>query len=87
MGMDSAISKADRHSQKPINDTSDHQHHRLPEAAIEQVQLLAHLTLLVGRRADDEVGRQRLTDLLDPSADGRPEPIDLLAFLHLGRQR
>ena len=65
----------------------DHEHDGFPEAAIEQIQLLAHLPLLVGRRADDEIGRERSADLLHAGADCRPEAIDLFAFLHFRRQR
>ena len=58
IGIDNAISRAERHSQNPTKETRTTSSDRFPQAAIEQVQLLAHLTLLIGRRADDEIGRK-----------------------------
>src|SRR5262249_57911401 len=82
-----------RHQQRrtplpePDQRDQDDQHHRFPEAAIEQIQLLAHLALLIGRRPDDQIGGQRASNLFYPCVDGGPESIDLLALLHLGGQR
>ena len=53
-----------RHQQRraplPEPDERDEhdQHDGFLQAAAEEVQLLAHLTLLIGRRADDEIGRK-----------------------------
>src|SRR4030095_4308368 len=62
------------------------EHDGFPETAIEEVQLLAHLPLLVGRRTDDEIGRERAADVFDSGANCRPEAIDLCTFLHFRRQ-
>jgi hypothetical protein len=51
---------------EPHQRDEHHEHDGFPETAIEQVQLLAHLPLLVGRRTDDEIGWEGPADLFDP---------------------
>src|SRR5262245_11379687 len=72
---------------EPDQRNQDHKQHGLPEASVEQIEFLAHLALLIGGYADDEIRRKRFTDILYSRRHGSAEAVNLPALLHLSRER
>src|SRR5262245_35146498 len=65
----------------------DHKQHGLPEASVEQIEFLAHLALLIGGHANDEIRRKRFAYVLYSRRHGSAEAVNLPALLHLSRER
>ena len=85
MGMEIAINTAERHSQKPINETSTTRMMASYKRVHEQADVLLDLQRLVGGAGDDQILRQVLPDRRQLLIDALAEGVDLLAILHLDR--
>ena len=79
IGMLSAISSAERHSQKPISATRTTRHDRFVQAGHEQVDVLRHLLRLVADALDHQVFGQERARLGDLVLDRLAEVGDLQA--------
>ena len=87
IGIASAISSADRHSQKPIHATRTTSTIASYSAFHEQVEVLTYLTRLIGGSGDNQVFGEPVSQSVERLIDGLAERADLFTRAHKNRQR
>ena len=83
IGIESAISTAERHSQKPMSETMTTRGDRFIQRVHEEIDVLLDLQRLIGGARDDKVGGKTSLHPGEGLVHLVAELVDLLAIAHL----